>query len=182
VTGMTGNRDAARLGWMLILPVTASSGNQIPTISLNQLDDFTDLHRHLAVPFDQGSRDNHCGSHLRVYHYLDESARAIPPTWPITDPMPEPRYRFGVTLFFEDFDAAVEYYRRVLGPPAYVDDEGRALAGDRGRGRYQVRRRRGCLQKSKVWENFGFLSCRPWSIRTLAKFEGNACLPAMNRV
>ncbi len=44
------------------------------------------------------------------------------------DPMPEPRYgfsgSFGVTLFFEDFDSAVDYYGRVLGPPAYVEGEG----------------------------------------------------------
>jgi hypothetical protein len=44
------------------------------------------------------------------------------------DPKPEPRYRFGgsfgVTLYFEEFDAAVEYYRQVLGPPAYVEGEG----------------------------------------------------------
>jgi hypothetical protein len=43
-------------------------------------------------------------------------------------PRPEPRYRFsgsfGVTLFFEAFDAAVGYYRQVLGPPAYVQGEG----------------------------------------------------------
>lgn len=45
-----------------------------------------------------------------------------------TDPIPEPRYRFngsfGVTLYFEDFDSAVAYYRRVLGPPAYIEGEG----------------------------------------------------------
>jgi hypothetical protein len=45
-----------------------------------------------------------------------------------TDPMPEPRYRFsgsfGVTLYFEEFDSAVGYYRQVLGPPAYVEGEG----------------------------------------------------------
>jgi hypothetical protein len=44
------------------------------------------------------------------------------------DPMPEPRYRFsgsfGVTLFFEEFDPAVDYYRQVLGPPAYAEGEG----------------------------------------------------------
>ncbi len=44
------------------------------------------------------------------------------------DPMPEPGYRFsgslGVTLFFEQFDLAVDYYRQVLGPPAYVEGEG----------------------------------------------------------
>jgi hypothetical protein len=44
------------------------------------------------------------------------------------DPAPEPRYRFGgsfgVTLFFEEFDSAVGYYRQVLGPPAYVEGKG----------------------------------------------------------
>ncbi|MCA9970014.1 MAG: hypothetical protein KC425_07360 [Anaerolineales bacterium] len=41
------------------------------------------------------------------------------------EPQPEPRFRFqdmfGVTLFFEAYDAAVAYYTRVLGPPAYVE-------------------------------------------------------------
>lgn len=45
-----------------------------------------------------------------------------------TQPMPEPRYRFsgafGVTLYFEDYEASVGYYRQVLGPPAYVEGEG----------------------------------------------------------
>jgi hypothetical protein len=45
-----------------------------------------------------------------------------------SEPMPEPRYRFsgsfGVTLFFEEFESAVGYYRQVLGPPAYVEGEG----------------------------------------------------------
>jgi hypothetical protein len=45
-----------------------------------------------------------------------------------TDPMPKPRYRFsgafGVTLYFEDYDPAVAYYRQVLGPPAYAEGEG----------------------------------------------------------
>jgi hypothetical protein len=44
------------------------------------------------------------------------------------DPMPEPPYRFsgsfGVTLYFEEFNSAVGYYRQVLGPPAYVEGEG----------------------------------------------------------
>ena len=43
-------------------------------------------------------------------------------------PAPKPRYRFdgafGVTLYYEDFYAAVEYYRQVLGPPAYVEGAG----------------------------------------------------------
>jgi hypothetical protein len=45
-----------------------------------------------------------------------------------TDPMPEPRYRFsgtlGVTFFFEEYEAAVGYYQRVLGPPAYIEGQG----------------------------------------------------------
>lgn len=44
------------------------------------------------------------------------------------DPLPMPRYRFsdsfGVTLYFEAYDAAVGYYQQVLGPPAYVEGEG----------------------------------------------------------
>ncbi len=42
-----------------------------------------------------------------------------------TDPIPKPRYHFsgtfGVTLYFEKFDLAVDYYQQVLGPPAYVE-------------------------------------------------------------
>lgn len=45
-----------------------------------------------------------------------------------THPMPEPRFlfsgSFGVTLYFEAYDAAIEYYTQVLGPPAYVEGEG----------------------------------------------------------
>ena len=44
------------------------------------------------------------------------------------DPQPEPRFDYlglhGVTLFFSDFEAAVEYYTRVLGSPAYVEGAG----------------------------------------------------------
>lgn len=44
------------------------------------------------------------------------------------NPAPQPRFEFigllGVTLFFSDFDAAVEYYAEVLGPPAYVEGDG----------------------------------------------------------
>ena len=40
-------------------------------------------------------------------------------------PQPEPRYAYrgllGMTLFFSDYAAAVAYYTRVLGPPAYVE-------------------------------------------------------------
>ena len=45
-----------------------------------------------------------------------------------TDPTPEPRFQFertfGISLYFEDFDAAVQYYSQVLGPPAYVEGKG----------------------------------------------------------
>jgi len=44
------------------------------------------------------------------------------------DPAPEPRFDYeglyGITLFFEEFEAAVEYYSRVFGPPAYVEGSG----------------------------------------------------------
>ncbi len=43
------------------------------------------------------------------------------------DPAPEPRFRFrgsfGATLYFQDFEAAVAFYKRVLGPPAYKEGE-----------------------------------------------------------
>ena len=45
-----------------------------------------------------------------------------------TDPAPQPRYNFrgdfGVTLFYQDYEAAIAYYERVLGPPAYVEGQG----------------------------------------------------------
>ena len=48
-----------------------------------------------------------------------------------TEPAPEPRFDYkglyGITLFFEEFKAAVEYYIRVLGLPVY-----RERAGTRG--------------------------------------------------
>jgi hypothetical protein len=44
------------------------------------------------------------------------------------DPPPEPCYNFsgafGVTLFYEDYEAAIAYYEKVLGPPAYVEGAG----------------------------------------------------------
>jgi hypothetical protein len=44
------------------------------------------------------------------------------------DPAPEPQYGFeglhGTTLYFADYATAVDYYRRVLGPPAYVEGAG----------------------------------------------------------
>lgn len=45
-----------------------------------------------------------------------------------THPRPEPRFRFtdsfGVTLYFETYEAAVRYYSKVLRPPGYVEGEG----------------------------------------------------------
>ena len=44
-----------------------------------------------------------------------------------TEPQPEQRYHFhglfGVSLFFEEYEAAVDYYTHVLGPPAYVEGD-----------------------------------------------------------
>ena len=43
-------------------------------------------------------------------------------------PPPEPRFRFngsfGATLYFQDLEAAVAFYERVLGPPSYVEGDG----------------------------------------------------------
>jgi hypothetical protein len=45
-----------------------------------------------------------------------------------TDPPPEPKFDFiglhGVALYFSEYEAAVAYYSRVLGPPVYVEGEG----------------------------------------------------------
>ena len=43
------------------------------------------------------------------------------------DPPPEPRFRTeglaGCALYLRDYDAAVDFYSTVLGPPAYVEGE-----------------------------------------------------------
>jgi hypothetical protein len=43
-------------------------------------------------------------------------------------PRPEPRYKFsgafGVALYYENYAEVVEYYSKVLGPPAYVEGQG----------------------------------------------------------
>jgi hypothetical protein len=43
-------------------------------------------------------------------------------------PQPAPRYEYvglnGISLYFNEYDAAVRYYERVLGPPVYVEGEG----------------------------------------------------------
>jgi hypothetical protein len=43
------------------------------------------------------------------------------------DPAPEQRFGFtglhGITLFFSDYGAAVDFYQKVLGPPAYLEGE-----------------------------------------------------------
>ena len=40
---------------------------------------------------------------------------------------PEQRYTFtgihGITLYYQDYEAAADYYQRVLGPPAYREGE-----------------------------------------------------------
>ena len=44
-----------------------------------------------------------------------------------TDPEPTPRFNitdfFGITLYFEQYEEAVSYYSRVLGPPAYIEGD-----------------------------------------------------------
>ena len=44
------------------------------------------------------------------------------------DPIPQPRYdftgHFGVTLFYQDYEAAIQYYEQIFGPPAYVEGKG----------------------------------------------------------
>jgi len=44
------------------------------------------------------------------------------------DPPPKQRYtftgNFGVTLFYQDYEAAIAYYEKVLGPPAYTEGAG----------------------------------------------------------
>lgn len=45
-----------------------------------------------------------------------------------TSPPPKPLFDFlglhGMTLYFNDFEAAVDFYTRVLGSPAYVEGQG----------------------------------------------------------
>lgn len=44
------------------------------------------------------------------------------------NPSPQQRFEFaglfGLTLYFEYYEAAVAYYQKVLGPPAYIEGEG----------------------------------------------------------
>lgn len=45
----------------------------------------------------------------------------------IVDPPPEPRFAIavrGASLYFADYQAAVDYYTAVLGPPGYVEGDG----------------------------------------------------------
>ena len=43
------------------------------------------------------------------------------------DPQPEPRFKFsgvnGATLFYKDYQEALAFYKKVLGPPAYIEGE-----------------------------------------------------------
>lgn len=47
------------------------------------------------------------------------------------EPQPEERFDFtgqlGITLYFQDYEQAIGFYRQVLGPPAYV--EGKSTNG-----------------------------------------------------
>ena len=44
------------------------------------------------------------------------------------DPPPEPRFKFsgsfGIFLFYENYEAVVNYYKKVLGPPNYIEGAG----------------------------------------------------------
>ncbi len=44
------------------------------------------------------------------------------------EPVPEQEFQFknsfGVTLYFEDYQAAIGFYEEVLGPPTYVEGGG----------------------------------------------------------
>lgn len=41
------------------------------------------------------------------------------------DPQPKPKFNFlglhGLALFFDNYEAAVAYYKSVLGPPSYIE-------------------------------------------------------------
>ena len=78
MTGMTGNRDTAWFGGVLVLPVTASRGNQVPTILLNQLDNLTDLHCHPVVAFNQHSQDHYCSCRQEKYTTTQTKLQKIP--------------------------------------------------------------------------------------------------------
>ena len=67
MTGMAGNRDAAWFGGVLVLPVTASRGNQVPTIVLDQLDDLTNLHCLGPALSRQCSWNSGCNLYLAKY-------------------------------------------------------------------------------------------------------------------
>lgn len=64
---MTGNRDTAWFVGVLVLAVTASRGHQVPTIFLNQLDDFTNLHCLSSGRVHQPSREKWGSGHLEKY-------------------------------------------------------------------------------------------------------------------
>ena len=42
-------------------------------------------------------------------------------------PQPDVRYQFvgsfGTTLYYEDYEEAIDFYKQVLGPPSYVEGE-----------------------------------------------------------
>jgi hypothetical protein len=78
---MTGHRDTTWFRRVLVLPVTASRGNQIPTIFFYQLDDFTNLYCHSAcsIPHMLMRQPQQQLPPEKVDHHLDESAKTILP-------------------------------------------------------------------------------------------------------
>jgi hypothetical protein len=75
VAGTASNCDTARFGWVLVLPVTASRGNQVPTIFFNQLDDLTNLHCRWPALSRSGMRQAMQLALAPVYHCLRASAK-----------------------------------------------------------------------------------------------------------
>lgn len=45
----------------------------------------------------------------------------------VVDPQPEPRFKFagawGATLYYQDYQKALDFYGEVLGPPGYIEGE-----------------------------------------------------------
>ena len=43
------------------------------------------------------------------------------------DPQPDPKFKFsgilGTALFYKEYQAALDFYSKVLGPPAYIEGE-----------------------------------------------------------
>jgi len=67
---MTSNRDTARFGGMLVLPMSAFRGNQIPTIGFDQPDDVTNLQLPFALTVDGWRR-------LMLHYNSNTSCRQV---------------------------------------------------------------------------------------------------------